>query len=179
MGRSEVDALLQKGEIKSMIIKMLVLLVLLACGMPERHTMVRTSERQIVDSRLLEHMEAFRADCKLYRDDCDSRIATVSSLAVVQSFDPDASVPPDAIGLCLLQLPSVRIEIQAEQLYAPAAYLRAIVYHELAHCAYYLQHVERKGTLISPHIPDRIILKLEWDRLVTELFAEIGAQYAD
>lgn len=162
-----------------MIVKLVLLLTLFACGVMERPQIVRTPANQEVDSRLLPYLEDFRKECKRFRKDCDTRIAAVQSLKVVKDFAHEPSLSPETVGVCLLSFPSARIEIREDQLGTSKRYMRAIVYHELTHCAYYIDHVSRKGTLISEYIPDFIVLNTKWDRLITELFQEIGARYAD
>lgn len=155
-------------------IKLISILVLIACGMPESPRVINRTERQVVDSRLLPHIDAFIADCKLHRKDCNQRISSIQSILVVDSL-----VDENTIGLCTVDFPNTRIQIREDQLNSPRRYIRAIVYHELAHCAYYTQHVERRDSLISPYIPGVQVLIGDWDRLVTDLFQEIGVQYED
>jgi len=153
-------------------LKVIAIFVLIACGMPESPRVINRTNQQIVDSRLLPHIEAFLVDCKKYRKDCDQRVSHIQSILIVEKL-----VDENTIGLCTVDFPNTRIQIREDQLAASRRYLRAIIYHELAHCAYFTQHVERKNTLISTYIPGLHVLIGEWDNLVVDLFQEIGAQY--
>lgn len=183
MGRSEADFILQKREKINMIIlsiaKAVALFGIIACGMLDRPTVIHTPQNQEIDSRLHVHYEAFRKDCKLFREDCDDRLSNIVSMTVVDTFEIEEKVTKDTIGVCYPYVGAAYIEVKQDALDIGEHGLRGLVYHEIAHCAYYTNHVERKNTLMSAYIPEYIILRLEWDSLVRELFQEIGAQYED
>lgn len=162
-----------------MIVKLVLLLTLFACGVMERPQIVRTLANQEVDSRLLPYLEDFRKECKRFRKDCDTRIAAVQSLKVVKDFHHHPELSPMTVGVCHLRFPIAEIEIREDELNNSPRFIRAIIYHELAHCAYYTMHVEQNNTLISEYIPDFTVLNNQWSKLVAHLFQEIGVQYAD
>ena len=51
--------------------------------------------------------------------------------------------------------------------------LRALMFHEIAHCAYGLDHVPEKNKLMSEYMPLPSTIIYEWDRLVDEMFTQI------
>ncbi len=183
MGRSETDWLLQKRKKTNMIItlvaKAIAVCALIACGMLEKPQMIRVAPHQQVDSRLLHLFENFKLDCVKYRLDCDRSMQNIVSVIVVPDFSHEPDVTDDTAGLCYPGIQNGRIEVKESMLKQHTRVLQGLLYHEIAHCAYFTRHVVRSNTLISPYMPSNYLLKFEWSRLVRELFHEIEVQYAN
>jgi hypothetical protein len=146
------------------IVKLLSILVITSCGVAE------APEIQTVDTRLRVYFEEFRQVCKTQRTDCDTSLDKIKSVTVSPAFPPDLK---DALGLCYLGNKYNHIVVHSSVLERFWQEQRALMFHEIAHCAYGLDHVSEHNKLMSEYMPLPSTIIYEWDRLVDEMFTQI------
>ena len=146
------------------IIKLLSTLLVTSCGVAE------APEVQNIDGKLRPYFEEFRQVCKTRRADCDDSLNKIKSVSVSPVFPPEGK---DALGLCYLGRKYNWIIVHSSMLERFHEELRALMFHEIAHCAYGLDHVPEKNKLMSEYMPLPSTIIYEWDRLVDEMFTQI------
>lgn len=140
---------------------------------------VKRTEPESVDSRLQRFVTEFFLECSARRSDCKKALASIESIQVVDKlsdFDPgDEGV----IGRCYISLYRKKIEILKEVLWKPDRYIKALVYHEIGHCAYNLDHVRETDELMSEYMPGMPALVFRWEAMLAQFFLEIRQKNGD
>lgn len=150
--------------------------ILVACGtfeQPPVHT------EQDIDSRLQPYVDQFLQDCETRRADCRTKFAKITSIKVHKAFPLSDDITEDTIGLCQLSRRRNWIMIKEEVFDRFDEHVRALMYHELAHCVYELDHVPEKNKLMSTHMPDILTVVYKWDKLVNEMFAQVEQRHGN
>jgi predicted metal-dependent hydrolase len=132
----------------------------------------KTYETEI-DEELELFVALFMADCEAKRKDCKYRLNKIKEIKVVDMPDLDKSDNEMVIGLCYDSLFTKRVHVNREIIHYADRYLQALVYHELGHCMYGLDHVEESDKLMSPAMPSFTALMRDWGKLVEEMFNAI------
>lgn len=142
----------------------------IACGtfeQPPVHT------EQDIDSRLQPYVDQFLEDCEARRSDCRTKFGKITSIKVHKSFPLSDDITEDTIGLCQLTKRRNWIMIKEEVFDRFDEHVRALMYHELAHCMYELDHVPQKNKLMSVNMPDSATVVYKWRKLVDEMFDQV------
>lgn len=136
--------------IKLIIVLITVLIAVLStgCGQPE----------QFIASELQAEFDAYRTECTNSAA-CNQLPANWS----VSMYTVD-SLPDGAAGYCTSTGDIyIRTNVKATEWE-----LKAIIYHELAHCVHSLGHVS--GSPIMHEVTYRIESETQWNEAITELF---------
>lgn len=141
---------------------------------------VKETAEEPIDPRLQRFVDAFLTDCTARRKDCVQALARIDSIKVVDRL-PDFVQKEDAevIGRCYISFRRRRIEVIKETLFQPDRYMRALIYHEIGHCAYDLEHVPEDDVLMAEHMPGMPALVFKWKELLDGFFAEIAKKNDD
>jgi predicted metal-dependent hydrolase len=142
----------------------------IACGtfeQPPVHT------EQDIDKRLQPYVDHFLVDCEARRADCYTKFGKITSIKVHKSFPLSDDITEDTIGLCQLTKRRNWIMIKESVFDMFEEHIRALVYHELAHCMYELDHVPQKNKLMSANMPDSATVVYKWRKLVDEMFDQV------
>lgn len=126
-----------------------------------------------IDEELELFVNLFMADCDKRRTDCKKRLERIKEIKVVDIPDLDKTDNELVIGLCYDNIFNRRVHINRAVIDFTDRYLQALMYHELGHCMYGLDHLEQSDRLMSPAIPSIIVLIEDWPELVEEFFAAI------
>lgn len=151
----------------------LCLLFISACGLEEPPT-----ERKI-DERLLPYIQEFKEDCSRFRADCERALDRVHSITIHKAFPVSQHLSEDTIGICQFSGSKNWIMIKEDALDLFYQQIRALMYHELAHCAYELPHVTQKDRLMSPELPKSSALIYNWKGLVEEMFKQVEERHGN
>jgi hypothetical protein len=126
-----------------------------------------------IDEELKLFVDLFMEDCNTRRTDCKHRLQKIKEIKVVDMPDVDKLDNQVVIGVCYDNIIYKKVHINKEMIGYADKYLQALMYHELGHCMYDLDHVEESDKLMSPAMPSFIILLQNWKELVTEMFTAI------
>lgn len=126
-----------------------------------------------VDDVLRPYVDQFMRDCAARRTDCEEQLRWVKEIKAVDMRKMQAPSGNMVIGLCYINPIYHRVHINKKILHYGSSYIRAVVYHELGHCLYNLDHSPNQGDLMFEVIPDIFTLSEEWPRLMAGLFAMI------
>lgn len=126
-----------------------------------------------VDNVLRPYVDQFMRDCAARRTDCEEQLRWVKEIKAVDMRKMQAPSGNMVIGLCYINPIYHRVHINKKILHYGSSYIRAVVYHELGHCLYNLDHSPNQGDLMFEVIPDIFTLSEEWPRLMAGLFAMI------
>ena len=126
-----------------------------------------------VDNVLRPYVDQFMRDCAARRTDCEEQLRWVKEIKAVDMRKMQAPSGNMVIGLCYINHIYHRVHINKKILHYGSSYIRAVVYHELGHCLYNLDHSPNQGDLMFEVIPDIFTLSEEWPRLMAGLFAMI------
>lgn len=149
------------------------LLCLTACGLEEPPRVQR------VDDRLTSYIDDFKKDCAKYRSDCEEALSNIQSFAVYKSFPVSQELSEDTIGICQITGFKNYIMVKETALEMFHQQIRALMYHEIAHCAYELKHVAESEKLMSAYLPGYAALIYNWDRLVEEMFKQVEERHGN
>ncbi len=130
-----------------------------------------------IDEELELFVSLFMQDCKQRRTDCEYRLNKLKEIKVVDMPDLDKTDNEVVIGLCYDTLFSKRVHINRAIIDYADRYLQALMYHELGHCMYGLDHLEESDKLMSPSMPSFTVLMRDWGALVEEMFTAIKEQH--
>lgn len=130
-----------------------------------------------VDKELRPYVDMFIRDCEARRKDCQERLSKILEIRVVNM--PNFSKKDDeiVIGLCYDGFLIKRIEINKQIMSYHGRYLQTLVYHELGHCMYDLEHEQRTDMIMSPAMPEITILMQYWNDMLAEFFSAIEEQH--
>jgi len=126
-----------------------------------------------VDDVLRPYVDQFMRDCTARRTDCEEQLRWVKEIKAIDMHRMQVPGGNMVIGLCYINPIYHRVHINKKILHYGSSYVRAVVYHELGHCLYNLDHSPNQGDLMSEVIPDIFTLSEEWPRLMAGLFAMI------
>lgn len=153
----------------------------LACGTLEDLPLIKEEEKivQEIDKSLQPYVSQFLEDCESRRSDCKDRFSKITSIKVYKSFPQSKDITEDTIGLCQLTKRRNWIMIRQDVFEMFDEHVRALVYHEMAHCMYELPHVPEKNKLMSTHMPDSATVVYGWTRLVNEMFLQVEQEHGN
>lgn len=126
-----------------------------------------------IDEELKLFVALFMQDCKERRTDCEYRLNRIKEIKVVDMPDLDKTDNETVVGLCYDGLFVKRVHVNRDIIDYADRYLQALMYHELGHCMYGLDHLEESDKLMSPAMPSFTTLLRNWRPLVDEMFAMI------
>jgi hypothetical protein len=126
-----------------------------------------------IDEELEMFVNLFMHDCNTRRTDCKYRLQRIKEIKVVDMPDLDKSDNEVVIGLCYDTIFSKRVHINRDVINFSDRYLQALMYHELGHCMYGLDHLQESDKLMSPAMPSFPVLIRDWKTLVEEMFTTI------
>ena len=132
----------------------------------------KTYETEI-DEVLYPFVAMFLKDCEARRTDCKKKLERIKEIKVVDIPDVDKSDKEVVIGLCYDTLFNRRVHINRAIIDYADRYLQALMYHELGHCMYGLDHLKQSDRIMSPAMPPLLVLINQWEELVEELFVAI------
>lgn len=158
-----------------------------ACGTMDVTPPPMTSEPQPtaktsgpkIDKELQRFVDEFMLDCEARRTDCAKKLGRISSITVATIPDENPNDNELVVGLCYDRFFTHRIEINKEIINKPDMYLRVLMYHEIGHCAYGLDHEKEPDMIMSPMMPGLLTLLQHWSSMVTDFFATIQEKHGD
>jgi hypothetical protein len=154
-----------------------------ACGTMDSREVVQKrppqSTKQYIDEDLQPFVNEFMRDCEARRTDCAKKMAKISSITITEIPDVDPSDTEMVIGLCHDGLFTKRIEINKAVMDKPYIYLRVLMYHEIGHCAYDLDHEEANNTIMSPVMPRFLVIVQDWNLMLADFFVSIYQKHGD
>lgn len=126
-----------------------------------------------IDEELELFVTLFMRDCEARRTDCKKKLERIKEIKVVDMPDLDKTDNEIVIGLCYDNIFNRRVHINRAIIDHTDRYLQALMYHELGHCMYGLDHLKESDRLMSPAMPSIMVLIQDWPELVEEFFAAI------
>jgi len=160
---------------KTLFIILLGLFV--ACGQSEPQLRLRDYPQ--VDTELQPYVSMFMRDCSARRSDCDVRLRLVRTIKVVTMPKEAKGSSIVTLGTCYIGTFSRVIHINREALPYQGRYMQALIYHELAHCMYDLEHETKSGMLMSELMPPLVTLVRDWQVLLDDMFAAIQERHGE
>lgn len=162
---------------------MLVLFLLgacAACGTTDSlNTPNQVNSSTYVDKDLQRFVDDFMRDCEARRTDCAEKMSQIDSIRVTVIPDLDTKDNEYVIGLCYDRPFNKYIEINKEIMNKSDWYIKTLLYHEIGHCAYDLDHDEQENTLMSPLIPPLYIIIRDWQLMLGDFFSAIYEKHGD
>ena len=154
-----------------------------ACGTTDALTTTtqpkRPEQSMHVDKDLQRFVDDFMRDCEARRTDCTKKMSQIDSIRVTVIPDLDTSDTEFVIGLCYDRPFNKYIEINKEIMSKSDWYIKTLLYHEIGHCAYDLDHDEQENTLMSPLIPPLYIIIRDWRLMLGDFFSAIYEKHGD
>lgn len=126
-----------------------------------------------IDKELQYYVDLFIDDCEVRRKDCKMRLSWLKEIKVVEMEDKDKTDQAVTVGLCYLSIFSRRVHINKVALEYSSRYVQTLVYHELGHCMYDLDHEEKPDMLMSEMMPSMAVIFRDWNHLLDDFFAAI------
>lgn len=158
-----------------------------ACGMaphlaepivqPVDNPRTQTQRGPHVEPALLEAVQVWKEDCATFSAlHCGSFLNRVDSISTVVDFGEEDKY---TLGRCLLRsygliVTERRIQIRADLLKYPAT-LRAVLAHELGHCAFLKNHVDDESHLMAPYLLHEKTLGSILPVMLQRFYADIQA----
>lgn len=130
-----------------------------------------------VDKQLELPVALFLQDCKSRRLDCLQKLSKIKEIKIVDIPDIDTTDNEIVIGLCYDSIFNRRVHINKQIVNFADRYLQALIYHELGHCMYDLDHAEESDRIMSPAMPPLVVLINRWSTMVAELFSSIEERH--
>lgn len=128
-----------------------------------------------VDPRLLEAMQVWKEDCQRYSAlDCKGLADLLTAVKV-------GTLERGTLGVCHLKMgPFVVVQrditITPDILDRPL-YLRAVLAHEVGHCALLVAHVTSKdGHLMAPYMQPERVLATQLPTMLQQFYADVQAK---
>lgn len=122
------------------------------------------------NSAIKPYADQFYADAKRYG--IKAREANVSYHIIQPPIHKDM---PKAVGVCFYgEVSSFILISRAYWRKATPNERKALVYHELAHCALSLKHTKNPQALMYPTVHSPLYLEANIDRMIEEFFEGIG-----
>jgi hypothetical protein len=150
------------------------LITCVACGTQEDNGIVRPAlpleYDTEIDAALMPYVQGFIQDCEQRRTDCRKRLRLVKEVKVVPITHKQDNPDLITVGLCYKNLVASKVHISDEILKNSGYYIRAVVYHELGHCMYDLEHEGQDGRLMGEVMPSIFTIIQQWPTMVSELF---------
>lgn len=140
---------------------------------------VKQAEQDPVDPKLHRFIEAFLKECNQRRKDCQQALNRIESIKILDKLSGFEPGDEGVIGRCYIFFRKRKIEILREVMVQPDKYIKALLYHEIGHCGYDLEHVPEEDTLMSEHMPGMPTLVFKWKELMDGFFAEIRKKNGD
>lgn len=128
-----------------------------------------------VDPELLEALQVWKEDCYKYSSfDCKAVLDSLTSVKVVE-------LEKYTLGQCELRTSGfvvVRRDVKiAPSILAHPLYLRAVLAHEVGHCAFYLDHVTNDDEhLMAPYMQPERVLEKKLPAMLQQFYAQAKAQ---
>lgn len=148
-----------------------------ACGTKDTYQKpsepVLVEKAPAIDQELKPYVAMFMHDCEARRTDCKTRLSKILEIRAVNIPDFNEKDNEVVIGLCYDGFLYKRVEINKAIIHYHVKYLQTLIYHELGHCMYDLEHENKTDTIMSPVMPDITILIKEWEALLLDFFATI------
>jgi hypothetical protein len=169
---------------KSMLISF-ILGACIACGTSElprpeqENPPAQDGSGPQVDSQLKVFVENFLEDCEARRTDCAEKLDRIRSIRIVEMPDLDTQDKEVTIGLCYDNLFNRRIEINKDIMDNSYIYIKVLIYHEIGHCAYGLDHEKKENMLMSPVMPGLAYIWRNWRLMLDDYFAAIHEKHGD
>lgn len=151
-----------------------------ACGTPDTPPKpeAATAGPQ-VDLELQPFVDDFLQECETRRTDCTESLNRIKSIRVTEIPDINTKDDEVVIGLCYDNIFNRRIEINKEIIGKSYTYIRVLVYHELGHCAYDLDHDKDPKAIMAANMPDMWVIIKNWEDMVMDLFGAIQQKHGD
>jgi len=140
---------------------------------PPYTTPVNKTYKTEIDEILYPFVAMFLKDCEARRTDCKKKLERIKEIKVIDMPDLNESDNEIVIGLCYDTLLNRRVHINRIIIDFSNQYLQALMYHELGHCMYNLDHLKQPDKIMSPEMPSLLVLMSQWEELVEELFVAI------
>lgn len=151
-----------------------------ACGTPEpTSSTVKLPIQQKIHPNLQPFVEEFLADCETRRSDCVERLSLIESMDVVDIPDLNTKDDEIIVGLCYDRFYTKKIEVNKLIMNKPYIYTRLLMYHELGHCAYGLDHEDDPHAIMAPSMPEMWVIAQNWPEMVMDLFGTIQQKHGD
>jgi hypothetical protein len=151
-----------------------------ACGTNDSQVPAPTAdliERPAIDSEVKGYVDMFMADCEARRTDCKENLAKILEIRVVTIPDLNPKDDEVTVGLCYDGFFFKRIHINKIALAYHGRYMQTLIYHELGHCMYNLDHEEKLDMIMSPVMPSIVTLVQNWNLLLADLFVAIEEKH--
>ena len=126
-----------------------------------------------IDKELQPYVDLFMKDCEVRRLDCQDNLNKLKEIKVVDMEDKNKEDAEVTVGLCYSSLFSKRIHINRLALEYKGRYMQTLVYHELGHCMYDLDHEKKPDMLMSEIMPSMVVIVRDWQTLLDDFFAAI------
>jgi len=130
-----------------------------------------------IDEDLRLYVELFMNDCEARRTDCEEKLKLVEEIRLVEIPDLNKQDKEMVVGLCYLNFFSNKVHISKAVFSFGHKYVQTIMYHELGHCMYDLDHEKKDDMLMSAMMPDLTVLLQDWPQLLDDFFAAIQEQH--
>jgi hypothetical protein len=161
----------------------LLAVICIACGVYDVKDVIQTEESGHIstgiDPELQPFVDDFMRDCEARRTDCAKRMDRIKSIKLVDMPDLDKSDDEAVIGLCYDRPFTRRIEISKDIMDKPNLYIKVLMYHEIGHCAYGLDHETVPDAIMSPVMPSFVLLLRDWQLLLADFFVTIAQKHGD
>jgi hypothetical protein len=132
-----------------------------------------------IDKDLQRFVDDFMRDCEARRTDCAEKMSQIDSIRITEIPDLDTKDNEYVIGLCHDRPFNKYIEINKEIMSKSDWYIKTLLYHEIGHCAYDLDHDAQENTLMSPLIPPLYIIIRDWQLMLGDFFSAIYEKHGD
>ena len=151
-----------------------------ACGTTDSLNSPKQPEQSTyIDKDLQRFVDDFMRDCEARRSDCAEKMSQIDSIRITVIPDLDTSDTEFVIGLCYDRAFTKNIEINKEIMSKSDWYIKTLLYHEIGHCAYDLDHDEQENTLMSPLIPPLYVIIRDWQLMLGDFFYSIYEKHGD
>ena len=150
-----------------------------ACGtqdstdIPDEEVQKPSLTGPVIDKSLRSYVRQFLNDCEVRRTDCEARLSLLEEIKVVDIPDEKPNDDEVVVGLCYSNFFQKKVHINSLALKFSGRYMQALVYHELGHCMYGLDHEKKPDMLMSEMMPSLLVLVRDWDELLADFFAAI------
>lgn len=128
-----------------------------------------------IDPRLLEAVQVWKEDCtSMSALHCGSFFNRITSIKVVKEFKDEAQA---VLGRCTLRgygVVTVYRDIQIlESVLDKPLTLRAVLAHEMGHCAFLKHHVNKDVHLMAPYVMSEKFLEMYLPKLLQEFYTDL------
>lgn len=142
---------------------------------PVNNPRKETSKAPNIDAELLEAVQQWKEDCETFSAlHCGSFLNKIDAIQVVESFGPNEV---GTIGRCSLSnygfiLVNRVVHIDVALLKRPVL-LRAVLAHEMGHCAFLKNHVKDSTHLMAPYVISEKVLDTQLPAMLQRFYTDI------